>query len=92
VLIDEIDKASRDFPNDLLNELDVRRFRVPEVSDKETPELLERTLLPIVIITSNQERNLPEPFLRRCIYFDRIFHGGACNRRPGQAPSDGGAY
>lgn len=65
VLLDEIDKAPRDFPNDLLNVLDQHTFHVPEAG---------RTVSrgagapPIVIITSNSERRLPEPFLRRCIF------------------------
>lgn len=65
VLLDEIDKAPRDFPNDLLNVLDQHTFHVPEarrtVSRGESPP-------PIVVITSNSERRLPEPFLRRCIF------------------------
>jgi len=66
VLIDEIDKAPRDFPNDLLNEIDRKRFRVPEIGDGhlETPD----NRAPIVIITSNSERQLPDAFLRRCVY------------------------
>ena len=64
VLIDEIDKAPRDFPNDLLNVLAQHEFDVPEsgrpVSRQGPP--------PIVLITSNSERRLPEPFLRRCIF------------------------
>jgi MoxR-like ATPase len=65
LLIDEIDKAPRDFPNDLLHELDKMEFKV-----KETGEVIQakRELRPIVIITSNSERKLPEPFLRRCVY------------------------
>jgi MoxR-like ATPase len=63
VLIDEIDKAPRDFPNDLLDEIDQMEFRVPalDLSFKAT----ER---PVVIITSNSERQLPDPFLRRCVF------------------------
>ncbi len=65
VLIDEIDKAPRDFPNDLLNVLDQHSFEVPEmqttVSRGDSPP-------PLVVITSNSERRLPEPFLRRCIF------------------------
>lgn len=66
VLIDEIDKAPRDFPNDLLDLMETLKFDVPEIdmaysSSKENK--------PIIIITSNSEKNLPEPFLRRCIYF-----------------------
>ncbi len=69
VLIDEIDKAPKDFPNDLLDEIDTMRFRVRELGDAETPDLKEVGLRPIIIITSNSERQLPEPFLRRCAYF-----------------------
>jgi MoxR-like ATPase len=68
VLIDEIDKTSRDFPNDLLDVLDGEfRFELPEIRQEvlSAPENLK----PLVIITSNSEKNLPEPFLRRCIYF-----------------------
>jgi MoxR-like ATPase len=65
VLIDEIDKAPRDFPNDLLNVLAQYEFYVHErgvtVSRGERPP-------PVVVITSNSERRLPEPFLRRCIF------------------------
>ncbi|MFN0245782.1 MAG: AAA family ATPase [Kofleriaceae bacterium] len=66
VLIDEIDKAPRDFPNDLLFELEELKFRVPEIG----PEVhaAEKNCNPIVIITSNSERQLPLPFLRRCIF------------------------
>ena len=67
VLIDEIDKAPRDFPNDLLQELDgVFKFSIPEWDNKEfeAPEELK----PVLIITSNSEKNLPEPFMRRCVY------------------------
>ncbi len=65
ILIDEIDKAPRDFPNDLLHELDKMEFVV-----NETQEVISapRNLRPIVFITSNSERRLPEPFLRRCVY------------------------
>jgi MoxR-like ATPase len=63
VLIDEVDKAPRDFPNDLLDELDRMEFRVPELSLTCTS-----THRPVVIVTSNSERQLPDPFLRRCIF------------------------
>jgi MoxR-like ATPase len=65
LLIDEIDKAPRDFPNDLLHELDKMEFTVSETGDiiSAPPQLA-----PIVFITSNSERRLPEPFLRRCVY------------------------
>jgi len=65
VLIDEIDKAPRDFPNDLLNELDRRAFEVPEV---DPPLRFRATARHFVLITSNNERRLPMPFLRRCVY------------------------
>lgn len=63
VLIDEIDKAPRDFPNDLLNELDQMEFRVPELAIE-----VRAAHRPVVIITSNSERQLPDPFLRRCVF------------------------
>ncbi len=65
VLIDEIDKAPRDFPNDLLHELDQMEFQVLETGELVS---VNPKLRPIVFITSNSERRLPEPFLRRCIY------------------------
>jgi MoxR-like ATPase len=74
VLIDEIDKAPRDVPNDLLNEIDRMRFHIPELAGEGEPIPLvalaqaERQYRPIVVITSNSEKALPEPFLRRCVY------------------------
>ena len=65
LLIDEIDKADSDFANDLLLELEELRFEIPETGESfPTPEQK-----PIIFITSNQEKPLPEPFLRRCLYF-----------------------
>lgn len=65
LLIDEIDKADGDFANDLLLELEELRFEVPETKEKfPTPQNK-----PIIFITSNREKPLPEPFLRRCLYF-----------------------
>ena len=65
VLIDEIDKADRDFPNDLLLAIESRRFFI-----KETGKTIQANdqAFPLIIITSNQEKNLPNAFLRRCIY------------------------
>lgn len=63
LLIDEIDKADLEFPNDLLWELDKMEFYIPET--KETIQAIQR---PIVIITSNAEKELPDAFLRRCIF------------------------
>ena len=71
VLIDEIDKAGRDVPNDLLDELDNMRFVIPEIRRTKV-ELSEQERIdnrPFVIITSNAERSLPAPFLRRCAYY-----------------------
>ena len=67
VLIDEVDKAPRDFPNDLLNELENMVFHVPELGNREFQA--EAKYEPLVILTSNSEKNLPAAFLRRCIFF-----------------------
>ena len=67
VLIDEVDKAPRDFPNDLLSEVEQMFFRIPELDNK--PITAEPDLRPILIISSNSERNLPDAFLRRCVYY-----------------------
>jgi MoxR-like ATPase len=63
LLIDEIDKADVEFPNDLLRELDEMAFYIPELD--ETVKALRR---PITIITSNAEKDLPDAFLRRCVF------------------------
>jgi len=63
LLIDEIDKADLEFPNDLLWELDIMNFFIPE-----TGETIAAKKRPIVIITSNAEKELPDAFLRRCIF------------------------
>lgn len=72
VLIDEIDKAPRDMPNDILNEIERMEFRIPELFRDEPVKLEgeDKCYRPIVIITSNSERDLPEAFLRRCLYYD----------------------
>ncbi len=67
VIIDEIDKAPRDFPNDLLAEIESMSFRIPELDGVETPALDDH-LRPIVVITTNSERQLPDAFLRRCAF------------------------
>ena len=67
VLIDEMDKAPRDFPNDLLNELEHLFFRIPELGNQRV--VADPDLQPIVVITSNSEKNLPDAFLRRCVYY-----------------------
>ena len=63
LLIDEVDKADLEFPNDLLWELDRMEFYVPE-----TKQTVKANVRPIVIITSNAEKELPDAFLRRCIF------------------------
>jgi MoxR-like ATPase len=63
LLIDEIDKADLEFPNDLLWELDKMEFYIPE-----TGETVKAAVRPMVIITSNAEKELPDAFLRRCIF------------------------
>ena len=67
VLIDEIDKAPRDFPNDILNELEKMYFKISQLGNKgyiSAPD----SMRPIVIMTSNSEKQLPEAFLRRCVF------------------------
>jgi MoxR-like ATPase len=63
LLIDEVDKADVEFPNDLLHELDRMRFTVSETGDE-----VVAVRRPIVIITSNNEKELPDAFLRRCVF------------------------
>jgi MoxR-like ATPase len=63
LLIDEVDKADIEFPNDLLNELDEMSFYIPE-----TNETITANYRPITVITSNAEKELPDAFLRRCIF------------------------
>ena len=63
LLIDEIDKADLEFPNDLLHELDTMKFRIDETGREIAAK--ER---PIVVITSNNEKELPDAFLRRCVF------------------------
>ena len=79
VLIDEIDKADIDFPNDLLLELDRLQFQVKEVPSMRFDALKDgkegggrenrKDYLPLLIITSNREKELPAPFLRRCLFY-----------------------
>ncbi len=63
LLIDEIDKADIEFPNDLLQELDRMEFHVYE-----TGEVIKADVRPVIIITSNNEKELPDAFLRRCFF------------------------
>jgi len=68
LLIDEVDKADIEFPNDLLTELDKMEFHVYE-----TQETIKAKHRPIVIITSNNEKDLPDAFLRRCFFHYIVF-------------------
>ena len=63
LLIDEVDKADLEFPNDLLHELDRMRFRILE-----TDEEVQAQHRPVVVVTSNNEKELPDAFLRRCVF------------------------
>jgi MoxR-like ATPase len=76
LLIDEIDKADLEFPNDLLHELDRMRFKVIETDE----EIVARQR-PVVIITSNNEKDLPDAFLRRCVFHFIEFPDEALMRR-----------
>ncbi len=76
LLIDEIDKADIEFPNDLLHELDRMRFHVAETGDEVVAG--ER---PVVIITSNNEKELPDAFLRRCVFHFIDFPGPEMMKR-----------
>jgi MoxR-like ATPase len=85
VLIDEIDKADIDFPNDLLDVLDRFEFEVSDLPSNESEICLAKngfgrlvrpppgSAPPVVLITSNREKQLPEPFLRRCLYLQLDF-------------------
>ena len=70
LLIDEVDKADIEFPNDLLQELDVMRFQIAETGD----EIVARER-PFVVITSNNEKELADAFLRRCVFHYIDFPG-----------------
>jgi MoxR-like ATPase len=76
LLIDEIDKADIEFPNDLLRELDEMRFTIVETGE----EIVARQR-PVVMITSNNEKELPDAFLRRCIFYFIEFPDVALMRR-----------
>jgi MoxR-like ATPase len=66
VLIDEIDKAPRDLPNDMLAEIENMSFEILETGD---PFQADQEFRPVVLFTSNSERDLPHAFLRRCVYY-----------------------
>lgn len=70
VLIDEVDKAPRDLPNDVLNEIEQMSFTVKETGRS---FIADRRFKPIVILTSNSEKTLPDAFLRRCVFYHLTF-------------------
>lgn len=76
LLIDEVDKADVEFPNDLLHELDRMRFVVSETGDEVVAKMR-----PVVIITSNNEKELPDAFLRRCVFHFIDFPNAELMRR-----------
>ncbi|MCI5082647.1 MAG: MoxR family ATPase [Saprospiraceae bacterium] len=67
VLLDEIDKAPRDLPNDILAALEDLKFDVPEIDKTYTSDITNR---PVIIMTSNSEKSLPDAFLRRVVYYN----------------------
>lgn len=70
VLIDEIDKAPRDLPNDILGAIERLEFEVPEVNKIGDLKITtDHEYRPIIILTSNSEKSLPDAFLRRCVFF-----------------------
>ena len=90
VLIDEIDKAPREVPNDILNEIERMTFDIPELFEvgrnKTTISLQDSGMRPIVVITSNRERELPDAFLRRCVYYHLDLP--AFRNKPGNLPGN----
>jgi MoxR-like ATPase len=73
VLIDEVDKAPRDLPNDVLNEIEQMKFKVNETGQEFEAD---PRLRPIIVLTSNSEKLLPDAFLRRCIFYHLSFPTG----------------
>ncbi|HYO91859.1 MAG TPA: hypothetical protein VEQ40_09490, partial [Pyrinomonadaceae bacterium] len=71
VLIDEVDKAPRDLPNDILNEIEQMTFEVKELDAP--PFEADQRYRPIIVLTSNSEKNLPDAFLRRCVFYHIAF-------------------
>lgn len=95
VLIDEVDKAPRDFPNDILAELEEMYFLIRELNNAKVQR--DEALRPVVIITSNSEKHLPAAFLRRCVYYDVPFPdrdrlAEILNARLGDVASPGSSF
>jgi MoxR-like ATPase len=76
LLIDEVDKADLEFPNDLLHEIDEMSFTI-----RETQEVVRAEKRPVVLITSNAEKELPDAFLRRCVFHYISFPSESLMRR-----------
>lgn len=74
VLIDEVEKAPRDFPNDILNEIERMFFKIPELGNRRIEA--DPALDPVVVMTNNSEKSLPDAFLRRCIFYHIEFPTG----------------
>ena len=74
VLIDEVEKAPRDFANDILNEIERMYFRIPELGNRRIEA--ENEYAPVIVMTNNSEKSLPDAFLRRCIYYHIDFPTG----------------
>ncbi len=74
VLLDEIDKSPRDLPNDVLSALDSMAFSIPELGNQRVEA--EPDFRPVLVLTSNSEKALPDPFLRRCIFYHIPFPEG----------------
>jgi MoxR-like ATPase len=89
VLFDEIDKAPRDFPNDLLLELDINGFDVPTRDGGPKSIRAQRENLKLVLFTSNRERALPDAFLRRCLHHEiRLDREGVLAAVRAHVPAD----
>ncbi len=73
MLIDEIDKADLDFPNDLFRELDQLEFEITETNETFGVDKSRPDLRPIIFVTNNEEKALPHAFLRRCVYLELLF-------------------
>ena len=87
VLIDELDKAPRATPNDLLAEIEDMGFKFSELGI--SVQASDKGFRPVVIITSNSEKSLPDPFLRRCAYFDIPFPRRYDKAKDGDWPGQG---
>lgn len=74
VVIDEVDKAPRDFPNDILNEIEHLYFKIPELGVTGSKKIeAPADMRPLLVMTSNSEKHLPDAFLRRCVYHNISF-------------------